>query len=51
MINVDFGRCVYVGNSRDDEGGIEIVLAYKREQMDSFSSIFKQALKSAEVDL
>lgn len=51
VINVDFGRCVYVSNSRDEEGGIEIVLALKREQMDSFSSIFKQALKFAEVDL
>jgi hypothetical protein len=51
VINVDFGRCVYVSNSRDEEGGIEIVLALKREQMDSFSSIFKQALKFAGVDL
>ncbi|KAL6143793.1 hypothetical protein ACLB2K_054488 [Fragaria x ananassa] len=51
VINVDFDRCIYVSNGREEEGGIEILLALKREQMDSFCSMFKQALKLAEVEL
>ncbi|XP_050379934.1 coumaroyl-CoA:anthocyanidin 3-O-glucoside-6''-O-coumaroyltransferase 2-like [Argentina anserina] len=50
VINVDFDRCIYVSNSRDDEGGVEILLALKREQMDCFSSIFNQALEFAGVE-
>lgn len=30
---------------REVEGGVEIVLAFEKEKMESFSSIFEQALR------
>lgn len=47
VINVDFDfpKFIYLSNSREEEGGVEIVLAFEKEKMESFSSIFEQALK------
>ncbi|PRQ58373.1 putative transferase [Rosa chinensis] len=53
VINVDFDfpKFIYLSNSREEEGGFEIVLALEKAKMKSFTSIFEQALKLPESHL
>ncbi|KAK8493679.1 hypothetical protein V6N13_046668 [Hibiscus sabdariffa] len=46
VVHVDASAAIYVGDYRDEDGGIEIGLALKRDEMDTFSGVFHRGLKA-----
>ncbi|KAK8521203.1 hypothetical protein V6N13_077318 [Hibiscus sabdariffa] len=46
VVHVDASAAIYVGDCRDEDGGIEMGLALKRDEMDAFSGFFHQGLKA-----
>ncbi|KAK8521201.1 hypothetical protein V6N13_077316 [Hibiscus sabdariffa] len=45
-VHVGASATIYVGDCRDEEGGIEMGLALKRDEMDAFSDFFHKGLKA-----
>ncbi|KAE8733858.1 putative r2r3-myb transcription factor [Hibiscus syriacus] len=46
VVHVDASPSIYIGDSRDEEGGIEIGLALKRYEMDAFIGCFEQGFNT-----
>ncbi|XXG87569.1 hypothetical protein AAC387_Pa11g2224 [Persea americana] len=46
VVSIDGTGAVYIGDSRDDEGGIEFGLVLPTSEMSVFSSLFEEGLKS-----
>ncbi|XXG87566.1 hypothetical protein AAC387_Pa11g2222 [Persea americana] len=46
VVSIDRTEGVYIGDSRDEEGGIEFGLVMPRSELDAFASYFVEGLKS-----
>ncbi|XP_071724229.1 coumaroyl-CoA:anthocyanidin 3-O-glucoside-6''-O-coumaroyltransferase 1-like [Rutidosis leptorrhynchoides] len=44
VIHIDLTNTIYIVDSRDDEGGIEIQLALKKREMEAFTKHFEECL-------
>ncbi|KAK8521204.1 hypothetical protein V6N13_077319 [Hibiscus sabdariffa] len=46
VVHIDASSTIYIGDYRDEDGGIEIGLALKRDEMEAFAGFFEQGLKA-----
>ncbi|EOX99282.1 HXXXD-type acyl-transferase family protein, putative [Theobroma cacao] len=46
VVQIDVSGAIYLGDSRDEEGGIEIGLALNKDEMEAFHGFFEQGLKT-----
>ncbi|KAK8493684.1 hypothetical protein V6N13_046665 [Hibiscus sabdariffa] len=46
VVHIDASSTIYIGDYGDVEGGIEIGLALKRDEMEAFARFFQQGLKA-----
>lgn len=45
MVSIEWDEAVFMAESRDGSGGVEIVLARKKHEMDKFTALFSSLLK------
>ncbi|KAK6919494.1 hypothetical protein RJ641_015398 [Dillenia turbinata] len=48
VISIDFAGAVFLSDSRDAKGGVEVGLCFPKIEMDAFAMIFADGLKSVE---
>lgn len=44
VAQIDASSCIYIGDSRDEEGGVEIGVALTKSEMEAFGSFYEEAL-------